>query len=184
MPNVTSFGIFIVVIKMSKQIRISGIINESIADGPGIRMVIFAQGCRHNCKGCHNPQTHSFDGGELIEIEAIVEKIRKNPLLDGVTFSGGEPFEQADAFAVLAGEIKKLGLNVMVYSGYTFEHLIKNQNHIKGWTELLNNIKVLVDGPFIEEQKDLILRFRGSANQRIIDMEKSLASGNIELADL
>ncbi len=184
MPNVRSFGIFIVVINMGKQIRISGIINESIVDGPGIRMVIFAQGCRHNCKGCHNPQTHSFDGGELIEIDEIVEKIRKNPLLDGVTFSGGEPFEQADAFAALAKKIKELGLNVMVYSGYTFEQLIQNSNDRKGWMELLNNAKILVDGPFILEQKDLLLKFRGSSNQRIINIEKSLVSGNIELADL
>lgn len=184
MPNVRSFGIFIVVINMGKQIRISGIINESIVDGPGIRMVIFAQGCRHNCKGCHNPQTHSFDGGELIELEEIVQKIRKNPLLDGVTFSGGEPFEQADAFAALAKKIKELGLNVMVYSGYTFEQLIQNSNDRKGWMELLNNAKILVDGPFIQEQKDLLLKFRGSSNQRIINIEKSLASGNIELADL
>ena len=184
MPNVRSFGIFIVVINMGKQIRISGIINESIVDGPGIRMVIFAQGCRHNCKGCHNPQTHSFDGGELIKIDEIVEKIRKNPLLDGVTFSGGEPFEQADAFAALAKKIKELGLNVMVYSGYTFEQLIQNSNDRKGWMELLNNAKILVDGPFIQEQKDLLLKFRGSSNQRIINIEKSLASGNIELADL
>ncbi|EPR12844.1 ribonucleoside-triphosphate reductase activating protein [Ruminiclostridium papyrosolvens C7] len=184
MPNARSFGIFIVVINMRKQIRISGIINESIVDGPGIRMVIFAQGCRHNCKGCHNSHTHSFDGGELIEIEGIVEKIRKNPLLDGVTFSGGEPFEQADTFADLAKEIKELGLNVMVYSGYTFEQLIENSKERKGWMELLNNTKILVDGPFIQEQRDLLLKFRGSANQRIIDIEKSLASGNIELADL
>ncbi len=170
---------FIVVINMNKQIRISGIINESIVDGPGIRMVVFAQGCRHNCKGCHNPHTHSFDGGELIEIEAIVDKVRKNPLLDGVTFSGGEPFEQAEVFAVLAKRINELGLNVMIYSGYTFEQLIELSKVRKGWLELLKNSKILVDGPFIQEQKDLLLKFRGSANQRIIDVENSLASGNI-----
>ncbi len=179
MPNAGSFGIFIVVINMNKQIRISGIINESIVDGPGIRMVVFAQGCRHNCKGCHNPHTHSFDGGEIIEIEGIVDQVRKNPLLDGVTFSGGEPFEQAGAFAVLAKRINELGLNVMVYSGYTFEQLIEHSKDQKGLMELLNSTKILVDGPFIQEQKDLLLKFRGSANQRIIDVEKSLASGNI-----
>ena len=164
---------------MNTQITISAIINESIVDGPGIRMVIFAQGCRHNCKGCHNPHTHSFDGGELIDIGTIVDKIRKNPLLDGVTFSGGEPFEQAEAFAVIAKEINELGLNVMVYSGYTFEQLIEHSKDREGWRELLKNTKILVDGPFIEEQKDLLLKFRGSANQRIIDVQKTLSSGNI-----
>lgn len=184
MPNANSFGIFDVVIIMDKQIRISGIINESIVDGPGIRMVIFAQGCRHNCKGCHNPHTHPMDGGELVEIDKIVEDIRKNPLLDGVTFSGGEPFEQAKAFAALAKRINKLGLNVMAYSGYTFEQLIDDSKERKERMELLNNIKILVDGPFIQEQKDLLLKFRGSTNQRIIDVVKSLASGKIKLAEI
>lgn len=170
------------VINMIEQIRIAGIINESIVDGPGIRMVVFAQGCRHNCVGCHNPHTHSFEGGELVRIDRIVEDAGKNSLLDGVTFSGGEPFEQAEAFALLAQRINETGLNVMIYTGYTFEQLMELSKERAGYRELLNNTKILVDGPFILEQKDLLLKFKGSKNQRIIDVGKSLASGNTVLA--
>jgi anaerobic ribonucleoside-triphosphate reductase activating protein len=169
---------------MVEQIRIAGIINESIVDGPGIRMVVFAQGCKHNCMGCHNPHTHSFEGGEFVKIDRIIEDIKKNPLLDGVTFSGGEPFEQAEGFAELAKRINEMGLNVMTYTGYTFEKLLEYSKVQKGYMELLNNIKILVDGPFIMEQKNLLLKFRGSANQRIIDVSKSMASGIIELANV
>lgn len=167
---------------MSNQIRIAGIINESIVDGPGIRMVIFAQGCRHKCKGCHNPHTHSFEGGELIDIDKIINDIKKNSLLDGITLSGGDPFEQAEMFADLAKQVKKLGLNVVTYTGYTFEQLVEYSDERPGYKELLENTDILVDGPFILDQKNLLLKFRGSGNQRLIDPAKSKNSGKIELA--
>lgn len=169
---------------MSEQIKIAGIINESIVDGPGIRMTIFAQGCKHHCKGCHNPHTHSFDAGEIIEIDKIIEKIKKNPLLDGVTLSGGDPFEQADSFAVLAQKVKKLGMNVVTYTGYTYEQLLEHVKKQPGFMRLMENTDILVDGPFILDQKDLLLRFRGSRNQRLIDMGSTLSKGKIVLANV
>ena len=169
---------------MGIQLSIAGIINESIADGPGIRMVIFTQGCSHNCSGCHNPQTHSFDAGELIDIDKIICDIRKNPLLDGITLSGGDPFEQAEASAVLAGEVKRLGLNVITYTGYTYEQLIGLSEQRAGFDELLKNTDLLIDGPFIIKEKNLLLKFRGSANQRIIDMNRTRAEGKVVICEV
>ncbi len=167
---------------MDKKIRVSGIINESIVDGPGIRMVIFAQGCKHKCKGCHNPNTHNFDAGEFVDIDKIISDIKKNSLLDGVTFSGGDPFEQAEAFAKLAEEVKKIGLSVITYTGYTYEQLLGYASQRKGYKELLENTDVLVDGPFIMEEKSLLLKFRGSKNQRIIDVPNSIQNKRVALA--
>lgn len=169
---------------MGIQLRIAGIINESIADGPGIRMVVFTQGCSHNCPGCHNPQTHPYDAGEVIEIEKILSDIKKNPLLDGITLSGGDPFEQASACSVLAGEVKKLGLTVITYTGYTYERLLELSEQREGYAGLLENTDLLVDGPFILGRKDLLLKFRGSANQRIIDMDKTRKQGRLVLAEI
>ena len=158
------------------ELRIAGTVNDSIVDGPGIRFTIFVQGCPHNCKGCHNPQTHDFAGGSVTTTEALLEKIKGNPLLDGVTFSGGEPFCQAEALAALGNEIKKLGLDIITYTGYTFEKLYgeRAQNH---WGELLAVTDYLIDGPFILEQKDWEIKFRGSSNQRYIDCQDSLRNG-------
>jgi anaerobic ribonucleoside-triphosphate reductase activating protein len=167
---------------MSKQIKVAGIINESIVDGPGIRMVIFAQGCNHKCKGCHNPNTHTFDGGQLVEVEKIISDIKKNPLLDGVTLSGGDPFEQAEIFSELAKEVKKIGKNVITYTGYTFEQLVTYSYERKGYKELLENTDMLVDGPFVLEEKSLMLKFRGSKNQRIIDVPNSIKNKKVSLA--
>lgn len=158
------------------KLRIAGTVNDSIVDGPGIRFTIFTQGCPHNCKGCHNPQTHDFNGGELIDTDALLVKVKENPLLDGVTFSGGEPFCQAEALASLGKQIKALGLNIITYTGYTFEHLIDHQNE-NGWGELLKITDFLIDGPFILEQKDWEIKFRGSSNQRYIDCQESLKQG-------
>jgi len=158
---------------MAVQIRVAGIVKESIADGPGIRYVVFAQGCRHNCPGCHNPQTHPFEGGTMMDADEILKQIKSNPLLDGVTFSGGEPFEQAEAFAVLAEEAARLGLNIIVYTGYTYEYIRENSNANPGWKKLLEAADTLVDGPFIQELCDPMLRFRGSSNQRIIDLKQT-----------
>lgn len=169
---------------MGVQLRIAGIINESIADGPGIRMVVFTQGCSHSCPGCHNPQTHPYDAGEVLEIEKILNDIKKNPLLDGITLSGGDPFEQASACSILAGEVKKLGLTVITYTGYTYEQLLELSEQREGYAGLLKNTDLLVDGPFILGRKALLLKFRGSANQRIIDMEKTRRQGKLVLAEI
>lgn len=162
---------------MNEIIRYAGTANDSIVDGPGLRYVIFTQGCPHNCPGCHNPQTHAFDGGKTAELSFFAEKIRKNPLLDGVTFSGGEPFCQAKALAALARELKDTGLNIVTYTGYTFEYLIENADENNGFMELLECTDLLIDGPFIKEQRSIEIRFRGSRNQRLIDCRKSLETG-------
>ncbi|MGI6538335.1 MAG: anaerobic ribonucleoside-triphosphate reductase activating protein [Caldicoprobacterales bacterium] len=161
------------------KIRIAGVVEESIVDGPGIRYVVFAQGCPHRCPGCHNPKTHSFDGGILIDIGDILKAIKNNPLLDGITLSGGEPFEQAAAFARLAEKVRELELDVIVYTGYTYEELIKHAPNRPSWESLLNAADILIDGPFIMEQKSYMLKFRGSANQRIIDLKKTRKTGEI-----
>lgn len=159
---------------MEHKLRLSGVIRESIVDGPGIRMVVFAQGCFHNCYGCHNPDTHKIDGGYQTTINNILKVIKENPLLQGITFSGGDPFLQAKEFAVFAREVHKLGLNVIVYTGYTIDQLLLGLEKNPDWLSLLKETDTLVDGPFIMEQKSLLLKFRGSTNQRVIDPKESL----------
>ena len=156
-------------------LELSGIVSDSIVDGPGIRTTIFSQGCPHHCPGCHNPETWAFGCGTNIPVEAVVEIVRQNPLCRGVTFSGGEPFAQAASFAKLARMLKALGYEVASYSGYTFEQLMKGSAAQK---ELLERIDVLIDGPFVEAEKTLETPFRGSRNQRILDVKKSLALGS------
>ena len=158
-------------------LRVAGTVNDSIVDGPGIRLTIFTQGCPHHCAGCHNPQTHDFDGGEQVPISRLLEKIKGNPLLDGVTFSGGEPFCQAEALAELGNDIKSLGLNVITYTGYTFEYLFEHKND-NSYGKLLEVTDFLIDGKFIESEKDWQLKFRGSRNQRYLDCQKSLETGS------
>lgn len=153
------------------KLRISGTVNDSIVDGPGLRYAVFTQGCPHDCPGCHNPQTHDFSGGKDIDTSEILAQIRKNPLLDGLTLTGGEPFCQCTACIALAQGAHAHGLNVWCYSGYTFEELINGKAE---WRLLLQNIDVLVDGPFLLEKRSLDCRFRGSSNQRLIDVPKSL----------
>ena len=157
---------------------LSGIVSDSIVDGPGIRTCIFSQGCPHHCKGCHNPETWEFGCGTKIPIEDVVEIVRSNPLCRGVTFSGGEPFAQAEAFAKLAGLLKEKGYEVASYSGYTFEALL---NGTPAQRKLLEAIDILIDGPFVLAEKSLELAFRGSRNQRILDVPKSLAAGEAVL---
>ena len=155
-------------------LNLSGIVEDSIVDGPGIRMTIFSQGCPHHCPGCHNPETWEFGCGTDIDEERILDIVRSNPLCRGVTFSGGEPFAQAEGFARLAKLLKQAGYEVASYSGYTFEQLQKGSTAQK---ELLRSIDILIDGPFIQAEKSLELVFRGSRNQRILDVPKSLAAG-------
>ncbi len=165
-------------------IRTAGIVNDSIVDGPGIRLTLFVQGCPHKCEGCQNPHTHDFSGGSDMTLGDILDKITANPLLDGVTFSGGEPFCQAHKLAELGREVRSIGLNIIAYTGYTYEYLMSNGNEENGYCELINVCDYIVDGPFIMSQRNLTLRFRGSENQRIIDVKKSQAAGTIITADL
>ena len=153
---------------------LSGIVSDSIVDGPGIRTTIFSQGCPHHCPGCHNPETWAFGCGTQIPVEAVVDIVKSNPLCRGVTFSGGEPFAQAEAFARLARLLKNQGYEVASYSGYTFEELLAGTEEQK---ELLSSIDILIDGRFILAQKSLEVAFRGSHNQRILDVKKSLSAG-------
>ena len=145
-----------------QSIRISGITPESIVDGEGIRYVIFAQGCPHHCPGCHNPSTHQFNGGKVVAIHDILTDIEKNiKYIDGITLSGGEPFCQIDQCSIIAERARKLGLTVWCYTGFSFEELYRRGDALK----LLQNLDVLVDGPFILEECSLDLDFRGSKNQ-------------------
>lgn len=162
-----------------KTIRLSGLIHESLSNGPGIRRVFFSQGCKHNCKGCFNPDTHDFNGGEFFDMDKLIEDVSINPMIKGVTFSGGDPLEQPKQFSYMAKEFKKLGLNIWCYTGYTFEYILENLDKVECWRELLENIDVLVDGRFEEGLKDGSLKFRGSSNQRLIDVKKSLQEGNV-----
>ena len=153
---------------------LAGIVNDSIVDGPGIRMTVFAQGCPHHCQGCHNPETWQFGCGTPMDEERIADIVGTNPLCRGVTFSGGEPFAQAEGFTKLAKLLKERGYEVASSSGYTFEELI---NGTEAQRELLESIDVLIDGPFVMAQRSLEIPFRGSKNQRIIDVKKSLTAG-------
>ncbi|WP_294393923.1 anaerobic ribonucleoside-triphosphate reductase activating protein [uncultured Clostridium sp.] len=164
---------------MDKSIRLSGIAYESLVNGPGMRRVFFAQGCRHNCKGCFNPDTHDFNGGEERNMDELIEAVKENPMLRGVTFSGGDPWEQADKFAYMAKAFKDSGLSVWSYTGYTYEYILEHKDERNGWNELLNNIDVLVDGRFEEDKVEEGLKFRGSSNQRIIHVKNTLKQGNV-----
>jgi len=163
--------------KKADSIRLAGIVRESIVDGPGIRFTVFCQGCPHACEGCHNPETHDFAGGKDISIERLLEEIDKDKLLAGVTFSGGEPFCQAEAFARLGREVKERGLNITVFSGYTLEELQEMGVQRADIRELLELTDILIDGPFVKDLRDLTLQFRGSSNQRVIDMNETRKTG-------
>ena len=166
-------------------LRIAGIIRESIVDGPGLRFVVFTQGCPHHCEGCHNPITHDPKGGYEIEVERILEEFHKNPLLKGITISGGEPFLQARELIPLVKNIKeerKLLRDVTIYTGYTLSCL-KSMND-PAVNELLAYCDILIDGPFILSERDLTLTFKGSRNQRIIDMNKTRSTGEIVLYEV
>ncbi len=163
------------------KIKISGIVKESTVDGPGFRYVVFTQGCPHHCKGCHNPQTHSFDGGSYIDIDTILEDIKKNPLLRGVTISGGEPFMQAKKIAKLLSKIDRKKLSTIVYTGFLYEDLLNNANENNGYMDLLKQADLLIDGKFEEDLMDENLLFRGSSNQRVIKCKESVESGNLQL---
>lgn len=159
---------------------------ESSIDGEGVRCVVFVQGCKHKCLGCHNPQTHQFGTGTKMEISEIVDIINENPLLDGITLSGGDPFFQALPCKELADACKQQNLTVWAYTGFIFEEFLKFINNEKcnpmitsDMIELLKSLDVVVDGPFVLDKKTLNCVFRGSSNQRIIDVQKSLTLGKV-----
>jgi len=168
-------------------LRLAGVIRESIVDGPGLRFTVFAQGCPHHCEGCHNTGTHDFDGGTVTEIQTILREIDKNPLLSGVTFSGGEPFCQAEGFYELAREIKERGLHIVTFSGYSYEELQALAGAQSPEGEAIQNLldltDLLIDGRFELALRDLTLCFRGSQNQRMIDMNRTREMGKIVLDD-
>lgn len=167
------------------QIRLaSPITRDSIVDGPGLRAVIWAQGCFHNCPGCHNPCTHSPLGGFLMETKDIVAQLKTLHLQRGVTLSGGEPFLQPAAMAEIAEAARKLGMDVWSFTGFTFEQLTNPDNpEYESRIRLLRLIDVLIDGRFERDKRDISLRFRGSSNQRIMDVKKSLEQGFPYLLD-
>lgn len=162
-------------------IKIAGVVNDSIVDGEGFRFAIFTQGCHHNCPQCHNPQTHDVNGGHEVDTDELLAQICENPLLSGVTFSGGEPFLQARPLAELARKIHEHGLDITTFTGYTLEQLRQMNN--EDVNALLEQTDVLIDGPFVAEKKDISLRFRGSSNQRIIDMNETRRTGQITLVE-
>lgn len=166
-----------------KKVRLSGIAYESLVNGPGLRRVFFAQGCKHNCKGCFNPETHDFEGGEEFNIDSLIDDAKSNPMLKGITFSGGDPLEQGESFAYMAKRFKEIGLNIWVFTGYKFEYILENLDKIAGWRELIENIDVLVDGRFEETLKNDNLKFKGSSNQRIIDVKSSLIEKKVNLLE-
>lgn len=169
---------------MEKYIRLAGIVYESLVNGPGLRRVFFAQGCKHNCEGCFNKETHNFNGGELREIDILIDDVINNPLLKGITFSGGDPLEQSEGFSYMAKAFKKKNLNIWCYTGYDFEKILDMMKENKSLYELISNIDVLVDGKFEINNKNDSLRFRGSTNQRLINVKESLEKNEIIIVEL
>ena len=164
------------------KLRVASLINDSIVDGPGFRYAVYVQGCSHHCKGCHNPQTHDFNGGFEADTEKIWQEIKENPLLSGITFSGGDPLFQPVPLLELAKKAKANGFSVWCYTGWTLEQLIeKNDPEI---IRLLHYVDVLVDGRFEQDQKTMDLPFRGSKNQRLIDLPAYFEEGIIREIEL
>ncbi|OPY57689.1 MAG: Pyruvate formate-lyase 1-activating enzyme [Pelotomaculum sp. PtaU1.Bin035] len=161
------------------ELRIAGIIRESVVDGPGLRFVVFVQGCRQGCLGCHNPDNQDLSGGTLVSTENLLKQIIAAKLIKGVTFSGGEPFIQALPLAWLGREVKKLGLDVITYTGFTWEWLLSLSQEDQAVKELLLVSDYIVDGPFVLAERDPELPFRGSRNQRIIDVANSFKEGQV-----
>ena len=161
-------------IRLSSKLQIG-----SISDGDGIRAVLWTQGCPHKCPGCHNPKTHDYNGGFVLDASELIKELSKHSYLDGITFSGGEPFEQPEALIEVAKAAHKVGLNVWSYTGYTYEQITSDKRKMA----LLEHIDVLVDGPFILSLKTLNKKFRGSSNQRIIDVKQSLKENRAIVID-
>lgn len=159
--------------------KIFGLVQDSIVDGPGFRFSCFVQGCPHHCPGCHNPDSHDPSAGTEMTPDEVIKAMRSNPLTDGLTLSGGEPFEQPEDCLTIAKAAHESGLNVWSYSGWTFEHLLREGTDAQ--KALLKELDVLVDGPFLLAERSLSLNWRGSRNQRVIDVQPSLTAGEIVL---
>ncbi len=153
---------------------------DSILDGSGIRTVIWFQGCLHNCKGCQNPETHDMNGGMVVDIDEIKMKLKNLKYQSGITLSGGDPFFQPEAALEIAKFAKSIGLNVWAYTGFTYEALLSDKSRL----DLLKYVDVLVDGKFMIDKKSLNCKFRGSTNQRLIDVKKSMEAGGVVLYDV
>ena len=166
---------------MKIRLALPDIQTDSIVDGEGIRSVIWTQGCPHNCLGCHNPETHSMRGGTLVDIDKLIKKIDKLKGQDGITFSGGDPMMQPDKCAILAKYCQEKGLNVWCYTGFLYEDLLNLSKKVPAVMDFLKQIDVLIDGKFIMSEKSFDTVFRGSKNQRIIDVKKSLKNGKTVL---
>ena len=169
---------------MNKTVRLAGIAYESLVNGPGMRRVFFAQGCKHKCKGCFNPETHSFEGGKIMDMDKLINDVLDNPMLKGVTFSGGDPIEQAHSFSYMAKAFKNSNLDIWCYTGYTFEELLEAMKVDTSLRDFLNNIDVLVDGKFEINNKKEGLKYKGSSNQRIIDVKESLKQNKVVIMNL
>lgn len=165
-------------------INVAGIVRESIVDGPGFRFVIFCQGCPHGCKACHNPDTHAFKDNKLMKVDELFENIMKPRMGKGVTFSGGEPFCQAASFAKLGEKLKAAGIDILIFTGYDYEELIKLSEKNVSIMKLIKTADYIIDGRYEEELRDLSLKFRGSRNQRIIDVKKTLETHKVVEAEL
>ncbi len=166
------------------KIRLAADLQEdSTVDGPGLRTVIWTQGCSHHCKNCQNPQTWDFNGGGLVPISEVKKAIDKLEYQSGITFSGGDPMFQPEACNEIAKYCRAKGLNIWTFTGFTFEELLEMAKIKPIYQEFLSNIDVLVDGRFIEEEKDPFILFRGSRNQRLIDIQETLKNGTITLFD-
>lgn len=165
-------------------INVAGIVRESIVDGPGFRFVIFCQGCPHGCKACHNPDTHAFKDNKLMKVDELFESIMKPRMGKGVTFSGGEPFCQAASFAKLGEKLKAAGIDILIFTGYEYEELIKLSEKNASIMKLIKTADYIIDGRYKEELRDLSLKFRGSSNQRIIDVKKTLETHKVVEAEL
>lgn len=169
---------------MAEKIRLAGIAQNSLVNGVGLRKVFFSQGCSHACKNCFNPSTWSFEGGEMVDIDELVKQVNDEYFLDGVTFSGGDPFQQADKFTIFAKKLKEFHINIWCYTGYTWEELLELSKTNNDVADLINCCDVIVDGPFVQEKHDPNLLFRGSSNQRIIDVVQSIKQNNVVLFDV
>lgn len=161
------------------QLQIAGIIDDSVVDGPGVRYTIFTQGCSHGCSGCHNPETHDYSGGTSVKIDDLLNDIVRLKYIKGITLSGGEPFDQPEALTELVARLKNKGYDVLLFSGYTFEEIVKDSAK----RQVLTHADTLIDGRFDVKKRSQRLRFRGSSNQRIIDVQQSLAKGQIHLKE-
>ncbi|MCL2175933.1 MAG: anaerobic ribonucleoside-triphosphate reductase activating protein [Treponema sp.] len=174
--------------------RLSGITDVSFVDGPGLRYVIFAQGCKHGCPNCHNQKTWDVNAGMEFSVKEVIRKLKKqnktandkskSGLYQGVTLSGGEPFLQAEELAQVAASAHQIGWDVVTYTGYTYEQLIELGNNDNNIKSLLYETDILIDGKYVHEKRDANLPFRGSANQRIIDVIKTINEGKIVLSRL